>query len=104
MKLNRTRSVTSLQPDKRNGHKPAVTTQFWGNRSVGIRGTERGRGKPVKIDDLTKEQKPWWLNQIQYDDATLRNVVPKVKTEPKPEKPKLTLDKLITAYTQRRSK
>ena len=106
MKLNRTRSVTSLQPDERNGHKPAVVTQFWGNKAVALRGTSRGPGKRVVVDAVPEKKLLWWEDLRPVDPVTLKEiklVPPKKAVKPQSEKPKLTLDALVSAFQARRS-
>lgn len=106
MKLNRTRTVASLQPDVRNGHKPAVVTQFWGNKSVAVRSTESGPGKKPPALPVIKEILPWYhpANLHPIDEVTLKSVKPTVKvTQPK-SKSQISLDSLIANFQARRTK
>lgn len=104
-KLMCSRTVTSLSPDTRNGHRPSLTVQFWGDRSLAMRGTSRGPGKKRTFED-TEVPKDWWVNQILIDPATLKTAIPKAKkvnwTPPKNRT--VTLDSLITKFNGRRSK
>lgn len=104
-KLNRTRSVTSLQPDERNGHKPAVVTQFWGDKSVSLRGTTQGPGKRVVAIDDPLQGKMWYQNIHAIDEKTLKEVKPMIKMKFTPkQKKQLTLDDLLVKFNERRSR
>lgn len=102
MKLNRTRSVTSLQPDVRNGHKPAVSTQFWGDKSVGMRGTFCGSGKVPISEEAVKLA--WYEDLHAVDEKTLKEVKPTMKLPVKKEKKKADLFDLVAAFNKRRSR
>lgn len=102
MKINRTRRVDSLQPDTRNGHKPAVTVQFWGDMSLSARGTTKGPGKKLeaqKIEPITE----WWKDLHAVDAATLKDAKPMIQWSP-PQKKRPTLGDLISKFTNGRNR
>ena len=104
-KIMASRTVTSLSPDTRNGHRPSLTVQFWGDRSLGIRGSRKGPGKPREWEEQPKDS-AWYKNLIQIDAATLKPVKPKAKKKnwTPPKDKTVTLDSLIAKFEQRRSK
>ena len=105
MKLNRTRSLASLQPDKRNGHKPAIVTQFWGDKSVGLRNSTQGRGRCQKTDpEVPVKNLLWWQDLHPVDSVTLKPLLPKIKCEVMEEKVEPDLDKLMAVFNGRRSR
>ena len=107
MKLNRFRSLVSLQPDKRNGHKPPIVSQFWGDKSVVLRNSESGPGMiPKQKPEQPAKILPWWLDLHSVDPVTLKTVLPKIKceiVEVQVEK-KPDLDALVAAFNKRRSR
>src|SRR5579864_4441583 len=100
MKINRTKTVTSLQPDTRNGHKPPITTQFWGDKSVAIKNTVSGKGRKPKPKPEEPKTKMWWEDLHSVDECTLKAIIPKVKYTP-PAKKQKTLDDLVAAFQGR---
>ena len=103
-KLMCSRTVTSLSPDTRNGHKPSITVQFWGDRSLAMRGTSRGPGKKLEYEPI-EVKKDWWVEQIKVDPVTLKAAKPKAKKvnwTPKKDKT-ITLDTLIAKFEGRRT-
>lgn len=104
MKLMTMRTVASLSPDERNGHKPAVVAQFWGDRSRGQRGTSKGPGKKLEYAPI-EVKKDWWVNQIAIDPVTLKAALPKAKptnwTPPKDRT--ISLDQLIGKFQKERN-
>lgn len=102
MKINRTRSITSLQPNDRNGHKPSIVTGFWGDKSVGVRGTSCGPGRIPITEEAIKLA--WYENLHPVDEKTLKEVKPKMSLPVKKEKPKADLFDLVAAFNKRRSR
>jgi len=104
-KLMCSRTVTSLSPDTRNGHRPSLTVQFWGDKSLGIRGTAKGPGKKLEYEEPQRDS-AWYKNLIQIDAVTLKTAKPKTKktnwTPPKDRT--VTFDSLIAKFEERRVK
>ena len=97
------RTVASLSPDTRNGHRPATTVQFWGDRSLAIRGTSKGPGKKLEYP-VENVKKDWWVDQIKVDPVTLKTAQPvaKQKNWTPPKDRTVTLDSLIAKFNGRR--
>jgi hypothetical protein len=102
-KLNRTRSVTSLQPNERNGHKPSIVTSFWGDKSVGMRGTHQGAGKKIELEAPKTTILLWYENLKPIDPVSLKEVKPVTKAPVKPEKKKADLFDLVKQFQQKRT-
>jgi hypothetical protein len=101
MKLNRTRSLTSLQPLTRNGHNPSTVTGFWGDMSVGMRGSFTGNGKKIPISDEAKKIALWYENLHEIDPETLKEVKPTIQVPAKIKKKKACLYDLVRKWEQR---
>jgi len=103
-KLMCSRTVTSLSPDTRNGHRPSLTVQFWGDKSLGIRGTSRGPGKKLEYEGPQRDP-AWYKNLIAIDEVTLKAAKPvakKTNWTPKMDKT-VTFDQLISKFQKERN-
>lgn len=75
---------------------------FWGDRSLSIRNSTTGKGRKPKVEDISKDSKPWYDEVIPIDEASLKNFKPKIK-HVFATKPKKTLDDLVKVFQQRRN-
>jgi len=79
-------------------------TNFWGDKSLGIRGSRKGPGRKPKEEE-PKRDPVWYKNLIVVDEETLKPVTLKAKNKnwTPPADRTITLDQLMLKFQKERN-